>query len=183
MGASLFSGKEPRSSCVLHCVHLRNGRNGLSSPAVIPLWTFLPLNIPFCLVAALIYSLKLPSSSFYGRALVSQIVAVKQCVHAGEACHLFAHQWLGSAACWVVLVWAVLFAERPTLPSELTQASSPKSLATKSCWWKRVKKKWPRWQILDSHRIVLYIFIAHIYHYFVRMQRIPCASWAAGPSL
>lgn len=93
MGASLFSENEPRPSCVLDCVHLRNGRNGLSFPAVIPLWVLLPLNILFCLVAALIYSLKSPSSSFYGGALVSQTVAVRQYVQEKLVTYVHTSGW------------------------------------------------------------------------------------------
>lgn len=181
MGANLFSENEPRFSCVLGCVHLKNGRNGVSSPAGIPLWMLLSLNILFCLVAALIYSLKLPSSSFYGRALVSQAVAVRQYVQEKLVTHLHTS---GRAVLPAGLSCYELFScWKADSSSELTQASSPKSLATKICWWKRFKKKWPRWQMLNSHRIVLYIFIAHIYHYFVRMQRITCASWPAGAIL
>lgn len=118
--------------------------------------------------------------SLCGGALISQTPPVRQYIHTGEAHHLFPHQWLDSTACGVVLLWALLSAERPILPSELTHANSPKSLATKSLLVKESYKEVVQvTQMLDLHRNILYIFIAHMYHYFVKTQgngSLPCAS-------
>lgn len=136
MGASLFSENEPRPSHALDCVHLRDGRNVLSSPAV-PLnpsvYGFYLCTHPFLSCGSPHLFLEIAIiKSFYGGALVSQILPVRQYICAGGACHFFPHWWLDSPACWVVLLRALLFAERLTLPSELTRANSPEGPATKN---------------------------------------------------
>lgn len=124
MGASLFSENEPRSFCV---------------PQKWEEWTLISSSDP----SVNVFTSQCPLLSYCSPHLLLEIAIIKllwqgpgfldscrQAVRTGEACHLFAHQWLVSAACWIVLLWVVLFAERLTLPSELTEAS-PESLATK----------------------------------------------------
>lgn len=135
MGASLFRENEPRPSRALDCVHRRDGRwewtlISSSDPSVNG---FYLSTHPFLSFGSLHLFLEIAIiKSSYGGALFSQILPVRQYVRAGGACHLFPRWWLDSPACWVVPLRASLFAERLTLPSELTHANNPKSLATKS---------------------------------------------------
>jgi len=91
MGASLFSENERRPSHALDCVHLGGGRNGLSSPAVslnpsvngfyFSTHPFLSCGSPHLFLEIAVIR------SFGGGALVSQMLAVRQYVCAGGACH------------------------------------------------------------------------------------------------